>query len=97
MENQVREHCFASEAKDEEVVTAKKLHDMIIRQRHQCNLSGLPLTVDHAALDHITPISEGGAHKMSNLQWLDPRINSMKGTMNQTEFMILCEAITQKT
>ena len=65
--------------------------------KHRCNLSGLPLTVDHAALDHITPISEGGAHKMSNLQWLDPRINSMKGTMNQTEFMILCEAITQKT
>lgn len=78
-----------------EKVTAKNLRALIESQYYRCALSGILLTPDNASLDHIIPLSEGGKHVISNVQWLDPRVNTMKGTMNQKEFLELCCAISK--
>jgi hypothetical protein len=37
-------------------------------------------------VDHILPLSRGGAHTLSNLQYLDSFDNLSKGSMTQEEF-----------
>ncbi len=74
-------------------VTAGSLEVLVKDQEYRCALSGIKLTPDNAALDHIVPLSEGGQHTISNCQWLLPEINAMKGTMEQGAFVRLCKTI----
>ena len=96
MEAALRQHGEQStqaRAKAKREVTAKALFELIKAQKHRCALSGLQLSVDNVALDHIQPKCAGGGHYMGNVQWVDPRVNSMKGTMPQEEFVRLCCAV----
>ena len=68
-------------------VTIEGLRAILIRQEYRCALSGVVLSPDCASLDHITPLSKGGKHELSNLQILHPVVNGLKGQMNQNEFM----------
>ena len=92
---QVPVHSVQSEKATSEAVTAKRLEKLVEQQAYCCALSGLPLTPDHASLDHIVAKSDGGEHIMSNVQWLDPRVNRMKGTMSQAEFIEMCTAVAK--
>ena len=76
-----------------EDVTASQLLELAESQSFRCALSGIALEPYSAALDHIVPVSAGGSHEIDNLQWLDRRINSMKGDMPVDEFVELCRAV----
>ena len=47
-------------------VTAKMILEMIERQGRRCALSGKELTPETASLDHVVPLSRGGAHDLTN-------------------------------
>ncbi len=74
-------------------VTAKKIMDLIERQKFRCALSGRELTPETASLDHVTPLSRGGSHELSNLCVVDYQINTAKGTMTVEEFLAMCRDV----
>lgn len=56
-----------------------------------CAFTGIPLNPvgqdeTSVALDHITPLSCGGLHEISNLRFVAHRVNQMKGSMSPVEF-----------
>lgn len=75
--------------------SSKDLMQLLKRQEFRCALSGKKLTPDTAELDHILPRSNGGTNAIINLQWLDKRINRMKGQMTQEEFIECCRLVTE--
>ena len=60
---------------------------LIEKQKYRCALSGVELTPETAALDHIVPITDGGGDDIDNLQWVHEEINRMKGTMDNDQFI----------
>lgn len=96
MDEEVCLDSLESQETEPQKVTAKRLRVLVERQSFKCALSGQEITPDWAALDHITPKSEGGRHTMGNVQWVDPRVNTMKGTMGQSEFISLCVAVAKQ-
>mgnify|MGYP005609836071 CR=1 FL=1 len=73
--------------------TASELKALLESQQFCCALSGLPLTPDDAALDHIIAVSDGGTHEVNNLQWLNAEVNRMKGSMSQSRFIAIIKLI----
>lgn len=69
------------------------LMDLLRKQEFRCALSGKELTPKNAELDHIVPRSKGGSDDLDNLQWLDKRINRMKGQMSQEQFLDCCRKV----
>lgn len=54
-------------------------------QDGRCALTGLAIDgVPH--LDHRVPAALGGAHTISNLQWVHPMANSAKNKFSEQEF-----------
>lgn len=76
-----------------EDVTAKELLALAELQSFCCALSGIAITPESSALDHIIPVASGGTHEVSNLQWVDKRINTMKGELPVDEFVELCRLV----
>ena len=75
--------------------TRAEIRQLISDQDYRCSLSGIQLTPENAALDHILPVANGGTHLIENLQVLDERINRMKNTLSNDEFIDLCRKVTQ--
>lgn len=73
----------------------KELEDLWNAQDRKCALSGIEITDDNIALDHIIPLSKGGSSAIENCQLVDGRVNSMKGQLDQEEFRSLCNLVTQ--
>lgn len=75
--------------------TAKhsQLMQLLKQQEFRCALSGEPLSPTTARLDHKIAVSRGGSHQLSNLQWVTDEVNRAKGTMNNEEFVALCEGV----
>jgi 5-methylcytosine-specific restriction endonuclease McrA len=74
-------------------ITAKMVMQMIEDQGFRCALSGRPLTPETASLDHVMPLSRGGAHDLSNLWAVDHQVNSAKGTLSVEEFVLMCRDV----
>lgn len=81
-------------SKEGEPATAKQLKNKLIANDYRCALSGLRLSPETVNVDHIIPVSDGGSDSINNLQLLDSRINQMKGTLSQEEFIELCSRVT---
>ena len=79
--------------KTKKKATAAELKQLLERQQYCCALSGLPLTPDDSALDHIVSVSDGGTHEINNLQWLNVDVNRMKGSMTQSRFLSIVRMI----
>lgn len=45
---------------------------------YKCLKCNKPLTLDRATLDHVTPVSQGGSHNITNFQVLCERCNGSK-------------------
>lgn len=88
--------CFIAKRKRTDA-TAAKLEELVRKQGFRCALSGARLTPETAALDHITPVADGGTDDLDNLQWVSKEINTMKGTMSQERFIELCHCVSQHT
>jgi hypothetical protein len=68
---------------------------LLKNQEYRCALTGGELVPSSAALDHITPISRGGAHKIENAQVLLKDVNRAKGTLTNEEFISLCRQVVK--
>lgn len=76
--------------------TRKEILSLIESQRFRCALSGIVLTPDVAELDHIIPVSKGGTNLIANLQVTHKKVNRMKGSMTNEEFIELCRMISER-
>lgn len=76
-----------------DTVSFDEVLELLRRQNYRCALSGRQLTPDSAALDHILPISRGGAHRIENAQILHKEVNRAKGTLTNGEFLRLCREV----
>ncbi len=65
-------------------------------QKAHCALSGLPISIDEMACDHIVARELGGADTIDNLQWVHRDINNMKGTIEQERFIKLCRLVASQ-
>lgn len=79
--------------RNEEKPTSQALHEMIVKQRFRCALSGVKLKPKHASLDHKLPVAKGGSDLIDNLQWVSTKVNRAKGTMTDEEFIEMCQAV----
>jgi len=67
--------------------------ELLEAQEYRCNLSGVELKPDNVSCDHIVPLEKGGSHDISNLQLVHKKINRMKNTMMQNEFIEFCNLV----
>lgn len=75
---------------------AKEIGLLLHKQGHRCAYTGLPLILGiNASIDHIVPRSQGGTNEITNLQWVDTRINRMRGTMADAEFKVFLVRLAQ--
>lgn len=73
----------------------RTLEDLFIKQNYKCALTGDELVVgDGASIDHIIPVSKGGAVKdINNLQAITLDANHFKWTKTNEEVVDLCRKI----
>lgn len=76
-----------------EVITFGEAKLILERQDYRCALTGLPLTPDNFALDHIVPVKQGGAFDMKNAQMVLKTVNRAKHTMSQQDFIQMCRNV----
>lgn len=76
-------------------VTARQLQQLLEKQEYRCAISGRQLSPETASLDHIVPLSRGGAHDVSNLWIVDHQVNLAKATLTHDEFLALCREVVR--
>ncbi len=74
-------------------VSIEEILELLETQGYRCALSGRALAPDFAALDHVMPVSRGGAHEIENAQVLDKTVNRAKHTLTNDEFIQLCREV----
>ena len=81
-----------------EAVTATGLRQKMQEQDWRCALSGVDLSqsAKNTELDHIVPLSKGGAHVLSNVQLVHRIPNAMKRTMSEQVFLEWCRKIVER-
>ena len=77
-----------------EEITAARLMKQLHDNEYRCALSGVELTPSISSLDHSIPLSKGGQHVMSNVKFVHPIINTMKGQMTDEEFIGWCRKVS---
>jgi len=82
-------------ARYSERVTALELFSIWHKQKGRCELSGRKLD-NNAHLDHIVPISRGGAHGATNLRWIDPLVNVARSNMSDKQFIAMCRDVCRQ-
>ncbi len=75
------------------VLSMPEAREILKRQGYRCALSGVSLSPEDLALDHIVPVSEGGDFSASNAQFVTKTVNRAKHTMSQQEFILMCRRI----
>lgn len=79
------------------VCTLPLLKALWEQQRGRCFYTGIPLVPGiNASLDHQIPRSKGGTNDISNLKWVDLKINVLKSTMTHKEFIKFCKLIAKR-
>ena len=77
-------------------LTIKQIWDLYIAQGKRCALSGEPITLAYgkkkktASLDRI---DSSKSYTIDNVQWVHRKINWMKNTFSQEEFIKLCTLV----
>ena len=78
-------------------VRMRELLKKLEQQGNRCALSGEPIDDKNSEIDHIIPVSRGGSSEIENLQWVTRKINRMKQTMTNEEFVEACRAVIGHT
>lgn len=76
-----------------ERITITDLRAMLAQQDYRCALTGRELTPENCSMDHIVPLSKGGAHSKENAQLVVIEANKAKGMMTEEEFAQLCRDV----
>jgi hypothetical protein len=72
---------------------ARRLMKRLSENGFKCELTGVRLTLETFAIDHVVPLSKGGTNDFENLQIVHATVNKMKGTLSQDEFITWCKRI----
>jgi 5-methylcytosine-specific restriction endonuclease McrA len=76
-------------------ITADDLSRLWESQGGLCGLTGRPMDIQDADVDHIQPISRSGGSELSNLRWVCRRANEAKGNMTDEEFFALSKDVAE--
>ena len=69
-----------------------ELRQLLTKQNFKCGLTGKPITFESdIELDHIIPVSRGGAKDLANVRWVLKIMNRLKGNLLDSEFVELCQ------
>ena len=71
------------------------LQDLMEKQGNRCALSGQPIDITNAEIDHILPRAKGGQDVIENLQWTHKVTNRMKRDMNIYELIAWAKDIVE--
>lgn len=74
-------------------ITALDLWSIAKKQKLICPLTGEKLTAKNISVDHILPITKGGANNKSNLRLITFEANTAKNSMTDNEFISFCQKI----
>lgn len=69
------------------------LVDIWNSQHGVCALSGLPMLLKDAEIDHIIPVHSDGTCSKENLRWVLKSANRMKGKMLDADLIAMCKSI----
>jgi len=70
----------------------KIIKDLFEKQYRKCAYTGNYLRPgDNASVDHKTPTSREGKREISNIQWVDFKINKLKSGLTHEEFLLVCK------
>lgn len=73
-----------------------ELKTLFNEQKGKCNYSGLTITLgSDACIDHIVPRACGGNNDIENLHWTHKKVNQMKGSMAESEFLDIVARINE--
>ena len=75
-------------------LSADTVPDLWKDQEGKCALSGLPM-VKYPRTWSIDRIDSNKGYELDNVQLVDKRMNMMKGTLEQDEFISLCAAVAE--
>ncbi len=59
----------------------------------RCALTGRPITMGEAELDHRVPLAQGGPRTVANLHWTWRLANRAKAALTPDQFLDLCRAV----
>ena len=65
------------------------------KQKLICPLTGRKLDGNTMSVDHIIPISKGGTHEVSNLQFVHVDVNFAKYNLLQEDFIRMCNEVAK--
>ncbi len=69
----------------------KKIYD---HQKGKCPYTGIKIVLGlNCTVDHIIPKANGGKNVANNIQFVYAPVNSMKGSLNEEEFLHLIKKI----
>lgn len=80
-------------------IKIEELYDLLLKQDKKCKLSGLPISLDcnssgdkkTASLDRI---DKNKPYEKGNVQWVHKKINFMKNSLSDEEFIEMCQIVT---
>ena len=89
--------CFRNkiEFNENSILKPLDLWSIAKKQKNKCALSGLPLKAENVSVDHIIPISVGGANSKENIRLVISTINKMRNNMSDDEFFFFCREISK--
>lgn len=87
---------IANELSPSHRASSGELMQILKDQEYKCALSGQDLVPEKSQLDHIVPKKKGGSDRKENLQWVTAKINRMKGSMSNEEFIRACGNVWRK-
>lgn len=74
-------------------ITIEFLQELLEKQKYKCAITNINLnSFENASVDRID--SKIG-YLFDNIQWVDRRINFMKGPLTQKDFIELCRKVTE--
>lgn len=62
---------------------------LVERDRGRCGVCGLPVRAADASVDHILPVSKGGAHSYANTRLAHLRCNKVRGNRGPAQLRML--------
>jgi len=74
----------------------EEIEKMFNSQNGKCYYSGITLVIgDNASIDHRVPRSKDGKNEISNLNFVDWRVNVMKRSLLEEDFIYICKKIAE--
>lgn len=75
-------------------VTKQECLDLLEKQDYKCKLSGITISIELGTAS-IDRIDSSVSYVLSNVQWVYRKINYMKNSLPENEFIYLCSLVSE--